>query len=136
MRASHHEQDLPEAGRITRFTNPGAKTMTYTRRLWFILAAICFASFAALGLIGREIHREAPPIPAKLVTTRGEVLFTAQDIQTGRAAWQSIGGQQVGSIWAMAAIWRPTGPRTGCTARRWRWPDAGPRRCSASPTPR
>jgi nitric oxide reductase subunit B len=81
--------------------------MTYNRRLWFILAAVCFASFAALGLIGREIHREAPPIPAKVVTTRGDVLFTAQDIQTGRAAWQSIGGQQVGSIWGHGGYLAP-----------------------------
>jgi nitric oxide reductase subunit B len=81
--------------------------MTYTRRLWFVLAAICLASFAALGLIGKEIHREAPPIPAAVITTGGEVLFTEQDIQTGRAAWQSIGGQQVGSIWGHGGYLAP-----------------------------
>jgi nitric oxide reductase subunit B len=81
--------------------------MTYTRRLWFILAAICFASFAALGLIGREIHREAPPIPTKVMTAAGDILFTAADIETGRAAWQSIGGQQVGSIWGHGGYLAP-----------------------------
>lgn len=70
-----------------------------TKRLWLILALVMTASFAALGLVGREIHREAPPIPAQVVDASGSVLFTRADIQTGQLAWQSMGGQQVGSIW-------------------------------------
>ena len=70
-----------------------------TTRLWIVLALIMAASFAVLGLQGREIHREAPPIPAQVVDTAGTVIFTRDDIQTGQLAWQSMGGQQVGSIW-------------------------------------
>ncbi|MBX6368644.1 MAG: nitric-oxide reductase large subunit [Rhodospirillales bacterium] len=69
------------------------------RRLWVALAVVCLASFGALGLIGREIYRTAPPIPSAVVTTSGETLFTRDDIERGRQVWQSIGGQQVGSIW-------------------------------------
>ncbi|MDZ4112392.1 MAG: nitric-oxide reductase large subunit [Brevundimonas sp.] len=70
-----------------------------TKRLWLLLALIMTASFAVLGLQGREIHRLAPPIPAQVVDASGGVLFTRDDIQTGQLAWQSMGGQQVGSIW-------------------------------------
>ena len=70
-----------------------------TKRLWVILALIMAASFTALGLLGREIHRQAPPIPAQVVDASGNVLFTREDIQQGQLAWQSMGGQQVGSIW-------------------------------------
>jgi nitric oxide reductase subunit B len=70
-----------------------------TRRLWFILALVMVASFAALGLMGREIYRQAPPIPARVVDASGAVLMTREDIQTGQLAWQSMGGQQSGSIW-------------------------------------
>ncbi len=70
-----------------------------TKRLWFVLALVLMASFAVLGLMGREIHRQAPPIPTQVVSASGEVLFTREDIQTGQLAWQSMGGQQVGSIW-------------------------------------
>ena len=70
-----------------------------TKRLWLLLAVIMMASFAVLGLQGREIHRLAPPIPARVVDASGAVLFTRDDIQTGQLAWQSMGGQQVGSIW-------------------------------------
>ena len=70
-----------------------------TKRLWLLLALVMTASFAVLGLQGREIHRQAPPIPAQVVDASGAVLFTRDDIQTGQLAWQSMGGQQVGSIW-------------------------------------
>lgn len=68
-------------------------------RLWLLLAVIMAVSFAVLGLQGREIHRQAPPIPTQVVDASGAVLFTRDDIQTGQLAWQSMGGQQVGSIW-------------------------------------
>ena len=69
------------------------------KRLWLLLAVVCFGSFAVLGLLGREIYRVAPPVPAAVVTTDGETLFTGADIERGRQVWQSIGGQQVGTVW-------------------------------------
>ena len=73
--------------------------MSSTRKLWTALAVLLTVSFAALLWVGGEIHRVMPPIPEKVVTTSGEVVFTRDDIQTGRTVWQSIGGQQLGSIW-------------------------------------
>ncbi len=70
-----------------------------TRRLWFVLALVMAVSFTVLGLMGREIHRQAPPIPTRVVDATGRVLITKADIETGQLAWQSMGGQQVGSIW-------------------------------------
>jgi len=73
--------------------------MSSTRKLWTALAVLLLVSFAALLWVGGEIHRVMPPIPEQVVTESGQVVFTKQDIQTGRQAWQSIGGQQLGSIW-------------------------------------
>ena len=73
--------------------------MSTTRKLWVALGALLAVSFAALLWVGTEIHRVMPPIPEQVVTTSGEVVFTREDIQTGRQVWQSIGGQQLGSIW-------------------------------------
>jgi nitric oxide reductase subunit B len=73
--------------------------MSSTRKLWAGLAALLIVSFSALLWVGSEIHRVMPPIPEQVVTTSGEVVFTKDDIQTGRQVWQSIGGQQLGSIW-------------------------------------
>jgi nitric oxide reductase subunit B len=81
--------------------------MQDTRRLWTWLGIVMFVSFGALGLLGREIYRNAPPIPAQVVAENGTVLFTADDIQTGRAVWQSAGGMQLGSIWGHGAYLAP-----------------------------
>ncbi|HEV7368599.1 nitric-oxide reductase large subunit [Arenibaculum sp.] len=70
-----------------------------TKKLWLVLALVMAASFAVLGLMGRQIHREAPPMPTQVVASDGSLLYTQDDIQQGRLAWQSMGGMQVGSIW-------------------------------------
>ena len=73
--------------------------MNSTRKLWVGLAALLIASFATLLWVGSEVHRQAPPLPEKVLTEDGRVVFTRQDIESGRQVWQSIGGQQLGSIW-------------------------------------
>jgi nitric oxide reductase subunit B len=78
-----------------------------TKRLWFILGLVMIASFAVLGLLGREIYVTAPPVPDEIVSEDGTVLYTAEDIQTGRKAWQSAGGMQLGSIWGHGAYLAP-----------------------------
>jgi nitric oxide reductase subunit B len=73
--------------------------MNSTRKLWVGLAALLIASFAVLLWVGSEVHRQAPPLPEQVVAQDGRVIFTRKDIETGRQVWQSIGGQQLGSIW-------------------------------------
>ncbi|GAA5070098.1 nitric-oxide reductase large subunit [Lysobacter panacisoli] len=73
--------------------------MNSTRKLWAGLAVLLIASFAVLLWVGSEIHRQSPPMPEQVVGPTGEVVFTRKDIETGRQVWQSIGGQQLGSIW-------------------------------------
>jgi len=81
--------------------------MQSTRRLWTWLAIICILSFAALGWVGTEIYQKAPPIPAKVVDTRGTVIFTADQIRHGQQAWLSAGGQQLGSVWGHGSYVAP-----------------------------
>ncbi|WP_405234439.1 nitric-oxide reductase large subunit [Lentisalinibacter salinarum] len=73
--------------------------MTTTQKLWTGLAALLAVSFGVLLWMGGEIHRQAPPMPERVVTADGEFVFTRSDIETGRQVWQSIGGHQLGSIW-------------------------------------
>ncbi|MDP0501532.1 MAG: nitric-oxide reductase large subunit [Verrucomicrobiota bacterium JB022] len=76
-------------------------------KLWLGFVAVVVASFAVLGYYGFEIYRKAPPYPAQVVVEGGAPLFTGEDIFTGQAVWQSIGGQQVGSIWGHGAYVAP-----------------------------
>lgn len=90
------EPDTPENHKPRSFT-----------KLWLCLAAVIVLSFAVLGYFGLEIYRQAPPVPEKVVTAGGTLLFTGQDIKDGQNVWQSMGGQEVGSIWGHGAYIAP-----------------------------
>ncbi|MCF8371684.1 MAG: nitric-oxide reductase large subunit [Bacteroidales bacterium] len=78
-----------------------------TRKLWIGLIVVMAVSFGVLGYYGFEIYRDAPPIPEKVVAPDGKVLFTSQDIKDGQNVWQSMGGQEVGTIWGHGAYKAP-----------------------------
>jgi len=77
------------------------------RRLWILLAACVTGAFLLLGGLGVEVYRQAPPIPERVVTADGRLLVTRDDILDGQQVWQSIGGQQVGSVWGHGAYQAP-----------------------------
>ncbi len=77
------------------------------RKLWLIFIGIFVFSFAVLGWVGTEIFRQAPPIPREVVTTDGQVLIPAEEIQDGQNVWQAMGGMQVGSIWGHGSYVAP-----------------------------
>jgi nitric oxide reductase subunit B len=77
------------------------------RTLWIVLAVIVIVSFVGLGFVGRQIYLNMPPIPTEVVSQDGDVLFSRDDIERGRKVWQSMGGQQLGSIWGHGAYLTP-----------------------------
>ena len=77
------------------------------KRLWSIFATILIGTFLLLGFFGLEIYRRAPPIPDSVVDERGNELSTRESILDGQQAWQSMGGQQVGSVWGHGAYQAP-----------------------------
>lgn len=77
------------------------------RNLWVTLGLVLVISFAVLGYYGIELYNQAPPIPESVVLEDGTVIFTKEDIQDGQNVWQSIGGQQLGSIWGHGAYVAP-----------------------------
>jgi len=81
--------------------------MDSTRKLWILLAAVLLGAFAVLGFFGREVYRQAPPIPERVVAYDGTEVMTRDDILRGQQVWQSMGGQQVGSIWGHGAYQAP-----------------------------
>lgn len=64
-------------------------------------------SFAVLGGVGVRIVSDAPPISERVVTTDGRVVLDHDTIQNGQGVWQSLGGQQIGSIWGHGAYVAP-----------------------------
>lgn len=81
--------------------------MSSTRKLWLGLAALLLVTFGVLLWIGDEVHQQAPPLPHAVLTVDGQTLFTRADMEEGREVWQSIGGQQLGTIWGHGALVAP-----------------------------
>jgi nitric oxide reductase subunit B len=77
------------------------------RKLWWALIAVLGVTFCVLGWFGREVYRQAPPIPQQVQSADGSLLFTDEDILDGQTAWQSVGGMQLGSIWGHGAYQAP-----------------------------
>ncbi len=78
-----------------------------TKKLWIAFTIVMVVSFSILGYYGYEIYKEAPPIPEKVVSADGSVIFTAADIKDGQNVWQSIGGQELGTVWGHGAYQAP-----------------------------
>ncbi len=74
---------------------------------WVAFAVVIVASFATLGYYGTEIYRKAPPYPQTVRSEAGQIILTDERILTGQAVWQSIGGQQLGSVWGHGSYVAP-----------------------------
>ncbi len=77
------------------------------KKLWIALGLVLTISFAVLGGVGYKVINNAPPIPSQVVSSDGRVLFDGETIRTGQNVWQSIGGQEVGTVWGHGAYVAP-----------------------------
>ena len=77
------------------------------KKLWIAFGLIMLISFSVLGGVGYKAINNGPPIPAKVVTTDGRLLFTGETIRDGQNVWQSTGGQEIGTIWGHGAYVAP-----------------------------
>lgn len=80
--------------------------MSY-RNLWIALALVLVVSFAVLGGVGVQVLRSAPPIPREVATPEGHVWLRGEEIQRGQGVWQSIGGQEIGTVWGHGSYVAP-----------------------------
>jgi nitric oxide reductase subunit B len=77
------------------------------KRLWIAFGLVVVLSFAVLGGFGFRIAAMAPPIPDRVRTPDGKVLFDGDTIREGQNVWQSLGGQQIGTVWGHGAYVAP-----------------------------
>ena len=81
--------------------------MKLYKKYWLALMAVLIVTFGILGYLGKEIYREAPPIPEQVISPSGQVIYSKASILKGQSAWQSIGGMELGSIFGHGAYQAP-----------------------------
>ena len=77
------------------------------KKYWIAFSAVIIISFIVLSWVGVRIYQQAPPIPDKVITTEGNIVYTKDDIQTGQNVWQALGGMEVGSVWGHGSYVAP-----------------------------
>lgn len=77
------------------------------KKLWIAFLIVVGISFSVLLYFGNQIYQQAPPVPEKVTDEAGNTLFTGSDIKDGQNIWQSMGGQEVGTIWGHGAYVAP-----------------------------
>lgn len=77
-------------------------------RWWVQGALLTFLfGFTVLGILAAIVYIEQPPIPAKVVTDDGRLLYTEQDVFEGMGVFQRYGLMQYGSVYGHGAYLGP-----------------------------
>jgi nitric oxide reductase subunit B len=63
------------------------------------VAAVVIVGFTILILLTIKVHRDAPPIPERVVDSAGALVFTGEDIVAGQQVFLKHGLMDNGSIW-------------------------------------
>src|SRR5579871_2205736 len=71
------------------------------------LILLMVSGFSTLGYLAARTYRDAPPIPARVLTPQGATLFTAQDVAEGQQIFLSHGLMENGTIWGHGAYLGP-----------------------------
>lgn len=74
---------------------------------WWLVLLVLLAGFGVLGLGGRQIAQNAPPIPQQVVAEDGTVLVGPGQILAGQVSYLGHGGQHIGSVWGHGAYLAP-----------------------------
>jgi nitric oxide reductase subunit B len=88
---------------------------------WLVL--ICVVTFTVLISAGAAIYKNAPPIPATVVSAQQEIILTQENIQSGQEIYLARGGQHIGSIWGHGSYLAPDW--TADVLHRWGLATAG-----------
>ncbi|EPZ52439.1 nitric oxide reductase, NorZ [Bacteriovorax sp. BAL6_X] len=77
------------------------------KKYWWTLVFVLVGTFTILGFFGSEVYKKAPPLYESINSSSQGAIYTKDDILDGQEVWQSIGGQQIGSIWGHGAYQAP-----------------------------
>jgi nitric oxide reductase subunit B len=76
--------------------------------VWVQAAVLTYLfGFTVLGVLAYLIYRDQPPLPARVVSERGETLFTREDVFAGMGVFLRYGVMEYGSVYGHGAYLGP-----------------------------
>src|SRR5262245_56265102 len=76
--------------------------------VWLQVVFITFLfGFAILGYLAYRIYEDHPPVPGKVRSEKGEIVFTGDEIRQGQELFFTYGLMQYGSIYGHGAYLGP-----------------------------
>src|SRR5262249_57508570 len=63
--------------------------------------------FSIMGYLALRVYQDHAPIPARVVSEQGKVVFTGEDILNGQQAFLTYGLMQYGSVYGHGAYLGP-----------------------------
>jgi nitric oxide reductase subunit B len=76
------------------------------RKLCLSLIIVLVGSFAVLIYYGNDLYHKMPPIPSRVVTADGAVVYTEQEIRNGQIVWAEPCGRRSVSRENSGICWR------------------------------
>ena len=77
------------------------------KKYWIGFSVVIILSFIVLSMVGIKIYQQKPPVPEKVITESGELVFAKSDIEEGQNIWQAMGGMESGSVWGHGSYVAP-----------------------------
>lgn len=77
---------------------------------WFLIILVAIYGFGVLITITSKAYRDKPPIPEKVTDCNGNLLFTAEDINSGQNVFLNYGLQDNGTVWGHGGYLGPDYP--------------------------
>src|SRR5436190_17464092 len=88
-------------------TNGQRRPMVISR-LWLQGVILTFIfGFAVLGYLALRVYQDHAPVPGKVVSETGEVVFTGEDVLEGQEAFLTFGLMEYGSVYGHGAYLGP-----------------------------
>ncbi|XDE62508.1 hypothetical protein AB3M80_29695 [Arthrospira platensis BEA 1257B] len=106
---------------LDRVTTTGGSSRQFSLPTWLVL--ICIVTFTVLISAGAAIYKNAPPIPATIVSPQQEMILSQAEIQQGQETYLARGGQHIGSVWGHGSYLAPDW--TADVLHRWGLATAG-----------
>src|SRR5437763_16338500 len=76
--------------------------------LWLQAVILTFVfGFAVLGYLAIRVYQDHAPVPSKVVSERGQTIFTSEDILLGQQLFLTYGLMEYGSIYGHGAYLGP-----------------------------